>query len=135
MLISVQKPKAVAYISKTPKPMAKPKSAKSPSESAAASTTTATPKSASKKPATPASSSRKKKEPPVYKAVAHEAAVTMQIDVKQEGNSIQAQQVADGVFSHTLKLQAPNPFTLVKTVSQLPLASHIRYSKVQRGCC
>ena len=41
----------------------------------------------------------------------------VQIDVKYEGDSVQAMQITEGVYRHTLKLHAASPFKLVKTVS------------------
>jgi hypothetical protein len=52
-------------------------------------------------------------------SVEREVNTPLQIDVKFEGDSAQAQQVADGVYGHTLKLQASNAFTLSKMVRRV----------------
>jgi hypothetical protein len=53
----------------------------------------------------------------MFKSVARDSNVApLQIDVKHEGPTAQAQQIADGVYGHSLKLEACNPFKLLKTV-------------------
>lgn len=112
------KPKAAPVKKETP-----PSEAESSSDDESAPSTPAP--AAKSKPAvavtpkktTPQSAARKKKEPTTYKRLGAEDNMPVQIDVKFEGGSVQAQQITDGVYGHTLKLQAANAFKLVKTVS------------------
>ena len=58
----------------------------------------------------------KKKEPAVLKHLAREPGAAIPIDVAFDGESLTASPAKAGGYKHVVKLDAPNPFSLVKTV-------------------
>ena len=58
-----------------------------------------------------------KKDVLVYRSVAKETGTGIPIDVAYEGNAATSKLTKSGGYSHTLKLDAPASFTVLKTVS------------------
>jgi len=59
----------------------------------------------------------------VYQSLAKDATGgAIPIDVVYEGTIIQATLAKDGAYHHTIKLEAPNAFSLMKTVIDTPAA-------------
>lgn len=122
LLRSTNEPqKAKVAESSTPKAKPKPKPAAAKPAVAASNPTSSastTPEATPKKTVASNTTPRKRKKEPILllNSVEREANTPLQIEVKFEGDSAQAQPISEGVYGHTLKLQASSAFTLCKTV-------------------